>query len=202
MPDAPTHDGITVVTGVVLAPLAYLALRQLGVAEEQAPTGTAICVVAHLLSGIMFSPDLDLDSAIDDRWGIFFWIWRPYTWLVPHRHFWSHGLILPPLLRLGYFYLVVVLLLSGGAWLLGQIGIVVPDLHARLNQALLGVAQTYPRESWCFLAGFITGAAAHSAADWLVTGGKRYLRRIGIRITTDYSDHDRWRPRERRRAFD
>ena len=63
----------------------------------------------------MFSPDLDLDSAIDDRWGIFFWIWRPYMWLVPHRsRLLSHGLVIAPLLRLLYFYLVVLLLIGFG----------------------------------------------------------------------------------------
>jgi hypothetical protein len=48
--------------------------------------------------------------------------------------------------------------------------------------------------------GFITGSAAHSIADWLVTGGKRYLRQLGFRVTIDYSGHDSWRPRARRRA--
>ena len=56
----------------------------------------------------------------------------------------------------------------------------------------------HPRETQAFLAGFITGSAAHSIADWLVTGGKRYLRRLGFRVTVDYSGHDGWQPRYRR----
>ena len=101
MPGARTHDIITVATGLALAPLAYSTNIALELPPELALRHAALLAGAHMLSGIMFSPDLDLDSAIDNRWGIFFWIWRPYMWAVPHRSRWlSHGLLLPPLLRL------------------------------------------------------------------------------------------------------
>ena len=199
MPGARAHDAITVVTGLALAPIAYPVLAGMGIPQDAALRGTAVLVGAHLLSGIMFSPDLDLDSAIDDRWGIFFWIWRPYMWLVPHRsRLLSHGLVIAPLLRLLYFYLMVVLLLIASAWLLGRVDIALPDLHVRLGDALLGLMRDHPLETRSFVAGFITGSAAHSIADWLVTGGKRYLHRMGFRVTADYSGHDGWRPRRRR----
>jgi uncharacterized metal-binding protein len=200
MPGAHTHDIITVVTGLALAPIGYSALLSLGLPADAALRNTAILAGAHILSGIMFSPDLDLDSAIDDRWGIFFWIWRPYMWLVPHRsRLLSHGLVIAPLLRLLYFYLMVVFVLIASAWLLAYVGIALPDLHIRLGDTLLGLMRDHPRETQAFLAGFITGSAAHSVADWLVTGGKRYLHRMGFRVTADYSSHDGWRPRHRRR---
>jgi uncharacterized metal-binding protein len=200
MPGARTHDAITAVTGLALAPVSYSMLIGLGLTPESAIRNAAVVVGAHLLSGIMFSPDLDIDSAIDNRWGIFFWIWRPYMWVVPHRSRWlSHGLILPPLLRLLYFYAVVVLLFLGCAWALGRLGVVVPDYHIRATNYLLEFARAYPRTIQAFLAGFVTGGAAHSVADWLVTGGKQYLRRLGFRITVDYRDHDQWRPYHRRR---
>ena len=199
MPGARTHDVITVVTGLALAPIGYSALLSLGLPADAALSNTAIVVGAHLLSGIMFSPDLDLDSAIDDRWGIFFWIWRPYMWVVPHRsRLLSHGLVIAPLLRLLYFYLMVVLLLIASAWLLARVGIALPDLHIRLRETLLGLMHDHPRETQAFAVGFITGSAAHSIADWLVTGGKHYLHRMGFRVTADYSGHDSWRPRYRR----
>jgi uncharacterized metal-binding protein len=199
MPGVQTHDLITVVTGVALAPLAAFGLYQAGVALQPALGATALFVGGHLLSGIMFSPDLDLDSAIDNRWGILFWIWRPYTWAIPHRSFWSHGLVLPPLLRLLYFYAVVLIFAVSGSWLLAALGLTVPDLPARMNAALLGVARDHPLLTGAFVVGFITGAAAHSIADWLVTGGKHYLRSVGIRVTKDYSHHDQ-RRRERARG--
>jgi uncharacterized metal-binding protein len=196
MPGVHTHDVITIVTGAALVPIAYLAQLGAGIDAGEALTNTGLLVGAHIVSGVMFSPDLDLDSAIDDRWGIFYWIWRPYMWVVPHRHrLLSHGLVISQLLRLLYFYVVVMLLLIGGAWILGRIGIVVPDYHTRLTNTLLGLARDYPRQTLAFIAGFCTGGAAHTIADWMVTGGKRYLRRLGFRITVDYSDHDRWRPR-------
>ena len=200
MPGARTHDVITVVTGMALVPISYVAQARIGALPEVALRGGAILVGAHLLSGIMFSPDLDLDSAIDDRWGVFFWIWRPYMWAVPHRsRLLSHGLVIAPLLRLLYFYLMVVLLLIASAWLLARIGIALPDLHIRLRDTLLGLMRDHPRETQAFLVGFVTGSAAHSIADWLVTGGKRYLRRIGYRVTIDYSDPDGWQPHRPRR---
>jgi uncharacterized metal-binding protein len=202
MPGARAHDLITVVTGVTLAPLTYSLLTQSGVAPNVAFANTGVLVGAHLLSGIMFSPDLDLDSRIDDRWGIFFWIWRPYMWFVPHRHrLLSHGLVISQLLRLLYFYTVVVLLLSGGAWVLARIGIAVPDYPRHVSNALLDLVVEHPREAWSFIVGFCTGGAAHTIADWLVTGGMRYLNRMGFRVAHDYSDHDRWSAPRRRARY-
>jgi uncharacterized metal-binding protein len=201
MPGAQTHDAITVVTGLTLAPVSYSGFLGLGFPPEIALRNAAILAVAHLVSGILFSPDLDIDSAIDNRWGIFYWIWRPYMWIVPHRSRWlSHGLILPPLLRLAYFYYILVALLVISTWLLAKISIVVPDLHVRLGEVLIDLARDNPRETGAFLLGFITGSAAHSIADWLVTGGKRFLRNLGIHVVIDYSNHDRWRPPYRRRS--
>ena len=204
MPGAHTHDVITIVTGAALAPLAFVAQSGLGLGPQVALANSGILAGAHLVSGIMFSPDLDVDSRIDNRWGIFFWIWRPYMWLVPHRHrLLSHGLVISQILRLLYFYAVVVVLLAGAAWVLGRVGIAFPDYHMRVTNALLGLVRDYPRESWSFIIGFCTGGAAHTIADWLVTGGTRYLHHIGFRLTRDYSDHDRWHtPRRRVRSWE
>ena len=200
MPGVRTHDTITVVSGGALAPFIYIALRSQDLSQEVALQNTVLLVGAHLLSGIMFSPDLDIDSAIDNRWGVLFWIWRPYMWAVPHRSRWlSHGLIIPPLLRLGYFFISATLVFLGLAWVLGQFGVIVPNYHEQAVQYLLQLTRQRPREVLLVLLGFITGGAAHSIADWLVTGGKRFLRRLGLRVTRDYTGHDQWRryPRER-----
>jgi uncharacterized metal-binding protein len=195
---------ITVVSGGLLAPVAYLTFLGQELSAETSRLDTGLLFGAHLLSGIMFSPDLDIDSAIDNRWGVFFWIWRPYMWAVPHRSRWlSHGLIIPPLLRLGYLVVVLTMGFLGLAWGLGQLGIVVPNYHEQAAQYLLHLARTHPREVLLVLLGFITGGAAHSLADWLVTGGKRWLRRVGLRVTRDYTGHDQARryPRQRDRRF-
>jgi uncharacterized metal-binding protein len=196
VPGARTHDLITVVTGAALMPPAYAVFA--GAGPVQATSLVGWFVGAHLLSGIMFSPDLDLDSAIDDRWGPLFWIWRPYMWMVPHRRFFSHSLVFSPLLRLLYFYVAVVVTLVVGAWLLGTAGVTVPYLHVVVTERIFFVLREYPAEVRAFLLGFITGSAAHTIADWLVTGGKRYLRAFGFRVQRDYSNHDRYVPRRRR----
>ena len=194
MPGARTHDVITIISGSALAPLTYIILISQDIPPGTATLDTAILFGAHLLSGMMFSPDLDIDSAIDNRWGAFGWIWRPYMWAVPHRSRWlSHGLIIPPLLRLGYFAGVLTLLFLAVAWLFGRFGIVVPNYHEQLALYLLQLSHDHPREVFLLLFGFVTGGAAHSIADWLVTGGKHVLHRLGVRVTRDYTEHDRWR---------
>lgn len=168
MPNAHTHDAITVVTGGILAPLGYLTLLRQGQPPEVVQLDTLLLVGAHLLSGIMFSPDLDIDSRIDNRWGIFCWIWWPYMWAVPHRSRWlSHGLIIAPLIRLLYFYGIVILLLVSLIWTLDWLDIVVPNYHIQITNYLLTLARTYPQEVLVFITGFITGSAAHTIADWL-----------------------------------
>src|SRR5262249_21301458 len=191
MPGYHTHDIITVVTGAVLAPLTSVALIAAGEPPQSAYLCGGILFAAHLLSGMMFSPDLDLDSRIDHRWGLFYWIWRPYVWALPHRSFWSHGLILPPLLRLAYFYLVAVILMIAAAWVLGKVGIAFPDYHERVTGTLLGIVHNYPRQTYWFMMGFVTGGAVHSIADWLVTDGKHILHHLGIHLSKDYTNHDR-----------
>lgn len=199
MPGARTHDILTLITGVALAVPTYMLTLQATNDNRAAAINTLILVGAHCVSGMLFSPDLDLDSAIDNRWGIFFWIWRPYMWVVPHRSRWlSHGLVVPALIRLLYFYVVVMGLLIAMAWILGRLGVVVPTYHLTLTNFLQSLPTSYPRQTASFLIGFITGGAVHTIADWLVTGGKHYLHRMGIRITHDYGDHDRWTPRRRR----
>lgn len=198
MPNARTHDLITVASGVALGPIVYhIAATILAQPYQEAMANTLWLVGAHLLSGLLFSPDLDLDSAIDNRWGVLFVLWRPYMWAVPHRHFWSHSLIFAPLLRLAYFYFVIIGLLLFGAWGLAQIGLVVPDYATRLATQIQIITSSEPAKTLAFLIGFCTGSAAHTIADWSVTSGKRFLRSLGITINGDYRAHDRYIPRRR-----
>ncbi len=202
MPDARTHDLITVATGAALAPLAYGYFEgPLQRPHADAVSLTLWLVGAHIVSGVLFSPDLDLDSAIDDRWGIFYWIWRPYMWAVPHRHFWSHSFVFAPLMRLAYFYAVVSGLLFLWVFLLARLGVVVPDYHVRLFGHLRALLGANPDITFLVLVGFCTGGAAHTIADWLVTNGKRFLRMLGLRVARDYSHHDDDIHRRRRRRY-
>lgn len=162
MPGARTHDMITLVSGAALAPLWWAMTPGGSLATTVAITS------AHLLSGLLFSCDLDIDSIEYRRWGPLRVIWWPYKEMVPHRSWLSHGLIVGPLLRLAYFGVIVYALL----WL---------ALHLTDNAALWlrwrdgfwRYLALRPRETYAFLAGFVLGGAAHSIPDWLSTGTKR-----------------------------
>ena len=61
---------------------------------------------AYLFSSLMLSPDLDLRSnSARRRWGILGFIWVPYTKVFKHRGL-SHNLLLGPLTRIGYLFLL------------------------------------------------------------------------------------------------
>ncbi len=176
MPNAKTHDILTVASAIALAPPTYFYFHSQGLETQQMWINCALLAGAHLLSGLMFSPDLDIDSAIDNRWGPLFWIWRPYMWLVPHRSRWlSHGLVIPPLLRLLYFTALLLSILQVISWGTRQCGIPCPDLVAVLWQQFVHLTYQQPAAIGVVLIGFITGSAAHTLADWTVSGGK-YLR--------------------------
>ncbi len=171
MPVAHTHDTITLISGVVLAPLTYYTVEHFTHSADIARIDTILFVGAHVLSGMMFSPDLDIDSAIDNRWGIFRWIWEPYMWAVPHRsRLLSHGLIIPPLLRILYFFAVTFLAYTGFSWALGRVGIIMPNYYLQVVHYLTSLAHTRTREVEVFLLGFITGSAAHTFADFGIVG--------------------------------
>jgi uncharacterized metal-binding protein len=162
MPGSHTHDTITVVSAVVLAPTAWIISPDHSIA-------TALTVTAaHLVSGLMFSCDLDIDSREYRRWGPLRIIWWPYKETVPHRSWISHGLIIGPMLRLAYFGLIMYAVL----WLLlnltGR-----ADLWNELVQSFADGLRMNSGQAYAFLVGFVIGGAAHSIPDWISTGTKR-----------------------------
>src|SRR4051794_33773447 len=105
MPNARTHDLITIVTAAVAVPAVLASsLPQVGPATTVALVGT------YLASGLVFSPDLDLHSTPYRRWGPLRFIWIPYQKMVPHRSWVSHSFVFGPLIRVFYFTLMSILL--------------------------------------------------------------------------------------------
>src|SRR5690348_15916096 len=171
MPDGRTHDIITVVTAAGATPF---TLTLPGMTAGQA----GILVGSYLLSGILFSCDLDLRSEPYLRWGRFRFIWWPYQKLLHHRAIWSHGLIIGPVLRIAYLTAMVFLLMYGG---LAQINLLHPvDPSGTSMRALLWINGYLTRHSGIVilaLIGFILGGASHTIADLLSTGFKHWRRR-------------------------
>src|SRR5438445_8337661 len=92
MPDARTHDFITIVTAAAGAPAA-LNMNL----PDMRPPNAIVLLGAYLASGLLFSPDLDLHSSPYRRWRKLRWLWLPYQKLVPHRSWASHSLFFGPL---------------------------------------------------------------------------------------------------------
>lgn len=106
-------------------------------------------------------------------------------WIIPRRHFWSHSLVLAPL-RLVYFYLVTLLIVVWGAWLLGRIGVsarsgVGVALRCHAAQPRYGA----PVHSWLHQ----QKCGAHYCRltyDW----GKCRMQMIGICLRHNYRNHN------------
>jgi uncharacterized metal-binding protein len=116
-----THDQIGAYAAAALLPASYAVLTlALDEPPAAAYSGALVVICAHLWATWVLSPDLDIDSAIYDRWGPFRWLWLPYQKIIPHRSWFSHSGI-SGALRLLY--------LGGALWcalyLLGELGRVV-----------------------------------------------------------------------------
>lgn len=161
-----------------MTPALFSILRVSDVAQTTAVLIVSVVCVAHNVSGMLFSPDLDLDSRIHQRWGLLLFIWKPYKWCIPHRHFWSHGLVLPPLLRLGYFFAMIIGLIFVIETVMLQFGLPFPVLHMSIAQAIMDWFVANPLITLSMACGFVTGGAVHTIADWIVSGGKKLLRML------------------------
>ncbi|MGF1490382.1 MAG: metal-binding protein [Prochloraceae cyanobacterium] len=94
MPSGSTHDRITL---WILAPIAILS----SILTADARLTLIICA-GFLFSGLMFGPDLDINSRQFKRWGKLKFIWLPYQKLLRHRSILSHGFTIGTILRVIY----------------------------------------------------------------------------------------------------
>ena len=56
----------------------------------------ALFNILYILMSYLISPDLDIDSSVYKRWGIFRWIWYPYREIMKHRGL-SHSVVFGPI---------------------------------------------------------------------------------------------------------
>lgn len=134
-----------------------------------------------LVSGILFSPDLDLPSRPRRRWGPASFLWAPYEALVAHRSWISHSAIAGPMIRLGYFLGVVWLLCWLALWVVNH-WIAPVDRNGMMRgwrSDLQATVRTHPRETAMGLTGFVLGGLTHAVAD--VTWSRVKRRRRGRR---------------------
>jgi len=173
MPSGRTHDFITIVTGAVAAPVVLDSTL-----PDINPTNAMVLLGAYLVSGLLFSPDLDLKSAPYMRWRALRFVWKPYQHFVPHRSWISHSVLFGPVLRVLYFTLVMFLLTF---LVLAGINALVPvdPTNTMLNVAtqIRAWLEAHPVVIAYAAAGFMLGGAAHSLTDIVWSWIKRKTRR-------------------------
>jgi len=145
MPEAPTHDGISLAVGIPLAIVAALFL----------PSGAVLTwFIAYVFSCFLLSPDLDLHSDPYLRWGPLRFIWKPYMRVVPHRSWVSHGFLVGSFIRVVYLLTIPAVLLYATT----RFGFLREELVVR-----------HWRYGVVVLLGIEAGAAVHIVADIVST---------------------------------
>ena len=173
MPNSRGHDTITLAAAAVALPvLLYSGL------PEMDPVNTVVTMGTFVVSGLYFSPDLDLPSTSYRRWGPLRYIWLPYQRLVRHRSWISHSLLAGPLIRFAYFAMMALFL---GVVSLTALSLLVPldpsgTFRTWVNSSLTWV-ETHRLVFLYALCGFVASSALHSLTDTLVSSTKRRRRR-------------------------
>jgi uncharacterized metal-binding protein len=170
-PNARTHDAIT----YGLTPFTFLAAEMVWGNH----TISILATIAMLFSGLMFGPDLDLNSKPYHRWGPLKFIWKPYQVALPHRSTFSHGPVLGTLLRIVYFLVMFSLL---GATILylrhrfvyGQQTTWEAEFASIRKDIFTFWEQTEKHYFWGIFGGLWLGALAHTTADITWSAIKRW----------------------------
>ena len=163
MPSGKTHDAIT----LLLAAPTFAAAW--GVTAS--PRLAMIMTGAMLFGGLMFGPDLDIQSRQYARWGVFRFLWFPYRLIFRHRSRWSHGIICGTLIRIIYFAGVLALLAACAVYLRATFIAAAPPgwnelAHAwRALEAGISTSGFRMNAVWAVLAGLWWGAASHTLTD-------------------------------------
>lgn len=168
MPSTKVHDRITLISAVAIAPLT------LAVPSENRWISSTVLTGSHLLSGLLFSCDLDIQAVEYRRWGPLRYLWLPYARMVLHRSWLSHSLVFGPLLRLLYFALAVDLLVL----LIALVGYSAGGGLGWLDQwhrFWFDLMRAHPRYFVDVAVGFCIGGALHSIPDWLQTWSRRLV---------------------------
>lgn len=171
MPSGRTHDRITLWN--------LPAVTVLSLFVTKSSELTLIVSGGFLFSGLMLSPDLDLNSLPFKRWGWLRWIWIPYQKLVRHRSIFSHGLVIGTTLRVIY--------LACWAMVVGGLGVMVIAVLgdnswswqdwatqiARSQRLPLASLFQYRAQYIALFLGLELGAIAHILSDWTISTYKK-----------------------------
>lgn len=183
MPAGRTHDNITLVTASFMVPISA------GLIFDGQPGRAALFLGSYLLSGLLFSDDLDIHSIEYRRWRILRFLWLPYQKLVPHRSWISHGLIIGPIVRITYFAIVC----TAAIWLLLTVlsRLLPLDASGIIGGWLSALAQSVvDHPDWWGVAflGFVLGGSMHSVSDAVWSWWRHAWRAPVIILQADTED--------------
>lgn len=173
MPNANGHDAIT----YSLIPFTYLVADMYWGDH----TVSAIATGAMLFSGLMFGPDLDLESRPYRRWGPLRFIWKPYQVALPHRSTFSHGPILGTIIRIIYFLFAFSLLAATILYFMhvyvdGQQSTWIREYQTVKRDLFEIWDDSQKQYLWGAFGGLWAGALAHTAADIIYSTYKKLFR--------------------------
>ena len=174
MPSGRTHDRITLwnLPAVTVLTLFFTKRSDL----------TLIVSGGFLFSGLMLSPDLDLNSLPFKRWGWLRWIWIPYQKLVRHRSIFSHGLVIGTTVRILYLACWVMVVAGLGVIAMSLAGKAIAvlgdnpwswqDWATQMARSLFQYRQQYI----ALFLGLELGAIAHILSDWTISTYKKLTK--------------------------
>jgi len=163
MPSGKTHDAITIILAAPTFAAAWGLTGKLAL--------TFLATGAMLFGGLMFGPDLDIQSRQYTRWGIFRFIWFPYKIIFRHRSRWSHGIIFGTLIRVLYFTGMLALIILAGIYLRAVVLVNGPapslnEIAQSWRTIEMSIRQNVGDHAvWVALAGLWWGAASHTLTD-------------------------------------
>lgn len=169
MPSGKTHDSITKKTAPLVAVSTFVAsilIQPADINFIEAIFPTLIITASYIFAAFMFSGDLDLYSRQTRRWGIFKFIWKPYQSLFNHRSVFTHGILLGPVVRLIYLYMLCLPL-----WIAIYI-LKEKPLGLILDKTWLFISNP-PTIFILFFIGIVLGGASHTLADLFVKDKKK-----------------------------
>jgi uncharacterized metal-binding protein len=165
MPAGRTHDLIT----ILLAP--FMAAAVFYFTSDWALT--AIASGAMIFGGLMFGPDLDIQSRQYARWGPLRFLWWPYKALLPHRSRLSHSILLGTLIRVVYFLAVLSIIVAAALYVRDvyiyktSAGVTpLKDAFSQLWEVFAPIKRSYLIAAF---AGLWMGATSHTVSDVLGT---------------------------------
>jgi uncharacterized metal-binding protein len=164
MPSGKTHDAITLLLTVPTFVAAWGATGRL--------LAAGVATGAMLFGGLMFGPDLDIQSRQYTRWGVFRFIWWPYKVMFRHRSRWSHGIIFGTLIRVVYFAFMLSALAVAAVYLRALLVAGASPDYGEILRAWQAIEASLMSEgaggrylALAALAGLWWGAASHTLTD-------------------------------------